>query len=166
MAKALVVDHEKCDGCRRCESACSLKHTGAVNPAPSRIRIDEWERHGVFVPVVCHQCEDAPCIAACPTNSRRRDEATGKTDVDYRRCISCKTCIAVCPFGATSFDPVSKQVITCDLCDGEPQCVKVCETGALSYIDKADIYRKRQVEAASKLFRSTDRGVLVRSART
>ena len=50
MTKALVVDPEKCNGCRLCEKACSLKHYGVEDPERSRIRIDEWE--GFFFPRV------------------------------------------------------------------------------------------------------------------
>ncbi len=149
MTKALVVDPEKCNGCRLCEKACSLKHYGVEDPERSRIRIDEWE--GLFFPRVCHQCEDAPCMTVCPTNSRRRDRKTGMTVVDHKRCIACKTCVAVCPFGACSYDRVTGQVVTCDLCGGDPQCVKVCEPGAVRYVEKGDIYLNRQLEAAGKL---------------
>jgi len=151
MAKALVVDWEKCDGCRKCVTACAVKHTGTEDASGSRIRIEEYQPDRVFLPIVCHQCEDAPCIVACPTMARTRDDETGKTAIDYRRCISCKTCVAVCPFGAASFDPATKRVITCDLCDGEPECVKACRTGAVTYVVKADVPQKKQFEAASRL---------------
>ena len=150
VSRALVVEAEKCNGCRLCVKACSLKHTGSEDPERSRIQIHEFQ--GMFAPVVCQQCEDAPCIAACPTNSRSRDEVTGKTDIDYGRCILCKTCIAVCPFGASRYDKAEKRVVTCDLCDGDPQCVRVCEPGALKYVEKRDINSSKQVEAAEKLF--------------
>jgi Fe-S-cluster-containing hydrogenase component 2 len=151
MAKALVVDWEKCDGCRKCVTACALKHTGTDDPSRSKIRIEEWQPDNVFLPVVCHQCEDAPCMAACPTMARKRDEETGKTAIDYSRCITCKTCVAVCPFGAATFDPATRQVTTCDLCGGEPECVKACPTGAITYVLKADAHQKKMVEAAARL---------------
>lgn len=164
MAKVLVVDYEKCTGCRLCELVCSVKHTGSSNPARSRIRIAKWETEGVVVPVVCHQCQDAPCIAVCPTSSRSRSKELGCTEIDYDRCIGCKTCIAVCPFGATSFDPVTKKVITCDLCDGNPMCVKFCSTGALSYVEETEINKNKQLAAARKLYESVEKAVLSSSA--
>jgi len=33
-------------------------------------------------------------------------------------------CVTACPFGAMSFDSIGKKVIKCDLCDGDPQCVR------------------------------------------
>jgi len=149
MSKALVVESERCDGCGRCVKACALKHAGTEDSERSRIRIEECQ--GVFVPVVCQQCEDAPCIASCPTSSRSRDDITGKTEIDYKRCIVCKTCIAVCPFGASHYDRVEKRVVTCDLCDGNPECVMACDRGAIKYVDKRDINLSKQVEAAEKL---------------
>lgn len=164
MAKALVIDYEKCDGCKKCEVACSRKHTGTDGPAVSRIRVLGWEPDGMFMPVVCHQCEDPPCIAACPTMSRSRDEETGQTTVDYDRCIACKTCVAVCPFGATRYDPISKRIVTCDLCGGDPECVKVCETGAIRCVEKADLNQMSQLEAAMKLRRATEPAYRIRES--
>jgi carbon-monoxide dehydrogenase iron sulfur subunit len=149
MSKALVVEAEKCNGCRLCVKACSQRHDGSDDPARSRIQVDELQ--GVFMPVVCQQCEDAPCMASCPTSSRSRDEETGRTDIDYKRCIACRTCIAVCPFGASRYDKAEKRVVTCDLCDGDHQCVRVCGPGALKYVEKRDIHLSRQLEAAEKL---------------
>jgi Fe-S-cluster-containing hydrogenase component 2 len=53
--------------------------------------------------------------------------------------------VAVCPFGAMSFDAVGKKVIKCDLCDGEPACVSFCDMKALDYVDahRAGASKKR-----------------------
>ncbi len=154
MQKMLVVNYEKCTGCRLCELVCSVKHEGVSNPARARIAVPKWEMKGIMMPMVCRQCEPAPCIAACPTNARSRDEQLGRVVTDYDRCIGCKTCVAVCPFGAVGFDPVVKRVISCDLCDGNPACVEFCATRALEYVDATNINKKRQREAAEKLYES------------
>lgn len=160
MAKMLLIDYEKCTGCRLCEQVCSVKHDGVSNPARSRIHVVKWEMKGINIPVVCSQCESAPCIATCPTNTRSREEGLGRVMVDYDRCIGCKTCIAVCPFGAVSFDPVAHKVISCDLCDGDPQCARFCETGAIRYVEASEINKKRQREAAEKLYQSAQKSAL------
>ena len=157
MAKTLVIDYEKCTGCRLCEMVCSVKHEGVNNPCRSRINIAKWETKGLMVPMVCRQCEDAPCVAACPTNARFRDEEVGRVLVNYDRCIGCKTCVIACPFGAINFDPLAKKVISCDLCDGEPQCARFCETGAIRYIETSAANKDRQREAAEKLYESTQK---------
>ena len=156
-----MIDYEKCTGCRLCELVCSVKHEGVSNPARSRIKIVKWEWEGINVPMVCRQCEEAPCLAVCPTNSRFWDEELGSTAIDYDRCIGCKTCLVVCPFGATGFDPISKKVITCDLCNGDPVCVRFCTTEALRYVDASEINKERQTESARKLYESGQRLVLV-----
>jgi Fe-S-cluster-containing dehydrogenase component len=43
------------------------------------------------------------------------------------------SCVFACPFGATFLDQQTGKVLKCDLCDGDPTCVKVCPTGALSF---------------------------------
>ena len=160
MVKVLTIDYEKCTGCRLCELVCSVKHEGVSNPARSRIRIVKWEWEGIVVPTVCAQCEEAPCITVCTTTARFRDEELGRTIIDYERCIGCKTCIVVFPFVATAFDPITKKVITCDLCDGDPVCVKFCTTGALRYVDASEINKERQIDSARKLYESGQRFVL------
>ncbi len=154
MQKMLVVDYEKCTGCRLCELVCSVKHEAVSNPSRARIHIVKWEMEGIMMPMVCNQCESAPCITACPTNARSRDEESGRIIVNYDRCIGCKTCVVVCPFGAVSFDPIAGKVISCDLCDGDPICANFCETEALQYADASQINKKRQREAAEKLYES------------
>ncbi len=154
MPKVLVVDHEKCTGCRLCELVCSVKHEGVSNPARARININKWEMKGIMIPMVCSQCESAPCVTVCPTNARYRDEEVGCVKVNYDRCIGCRTCVVACPFGAINFDPVAARVISCDLCDGQPVCANFCETGALRYMAASEANKRQQREAAARLYES------------
>ena len=48
------------------------------------------------------------------------------------------------------FDTLAKQVIKCDLCDGEPQCVRFCEPEAIQYVDAATVSDVKQLAAAEK----------------
>jgi len=157
MQKMLIVDDEKCTGCRLCEVVCSAKHDGISNPMKARIHIIKMDNDRIIVPVVCSQCEEAPCIDVCPTNARSLDGQRGMVLVDYDRCIGCKTCLTVCPFGAISFDPEKKRVISCDLCDGEPICVRFCSTQALRYVEATAANRLYQKDAVSRL-RESKRG--------
>jgi Fe-S-cluster-containing hydrogenase component 2 len=43
-------------------------------------------------------------------------------------------CITACPFGVISLHPEKHVAIKCDLCGGDPECVKHCPTGALKYL--------------------------------
>ncbi|HEY42186.1 MAG TPA: 4Fe-4S dicluster domain-containing protein [Dehalococcoidia bacterium] len=151
MAKVLVIDYEKCTGCRLCELVCSVKHEGVSNPARSRIKIVKWEMEGRYVPMSCQQCESAPCQAVCPVKALSRDETLNRVIVDYDACIGCRMCVAVCPFGAVGFDVLGKRIIKCDLCDGVPLCADFCEVGAIQYVDASQQSTTKQVTAADKL---------------
>jgi carbon-monoxide dehydrogenase iron sulfur subunit len=151
MAKALYIDYQKCTGCRLCELVCAVKHDGFSNPTRSRIRVIKWEAEGLYVPMSCQQCEDAPCLNVCPVKAISRDEGLGLVVVDYNVCIGCRSCVVVCPFGAMSFNVIDRKVFKCDLCDGDPQCVRFCEEKAVDFVevDEVSILKKR--EAAQKL---------------
>ncbi len=158
MLKTLIVDAQKCVGCRTCESYCALKHEGTCNPLRARIHVVKWEQEGIFVPVNCRRCEKPACEAVCPKHATHRNYATGAMEVDRTRCIGCLSCVFACPFGATFADPTTGDVLKCDLCDGDPTCAKVCPAGALTFEDLSK-------EAYLKLLASADRiPALVREA--
>ena len=135
MAKLVTVDFEKCTGCLLCELVCSVKHEGVSNPSRSRVKVQKWEWEGLYIPMLCQKCEDDPCRAVCPVKAIARDEALGRLMVNYEVCIGCRACVAVCPFGAMTFDAIGKKVLKCDLCGGEPHCVLFCDVKALDYVD-------------------------------
>lgn len=51
----------------------------------------------------CRRCEDAPCISVCPAEALEKDEE-GIIDRHTNLCISCKSCVTVCPFGTMMTD--------------------------------------------------------------
>jgi carbon-monoxide dehydrogenase iron sulfur subunit len=150
MAKVLMINYEKCTGCRQCELVCSVSHEGVSNPSRSRINVIKWESEGLYIPMTCQQCEDAPCMAICPVKALSRDQALDYVKVDYDVCIGCRSCVAVCPFGAAAFDVIGKKIIKCDLCEGDPQCVRFCDVKAIEYVDADRLNREKKREAAKK----------------
>jgi Fe-S-cluster-containing dehydrogenase component len=130
--KTLIIDPDKCTGCRSCESYCALKHEGLCSPAKGRIHIVKWEQEGIFIPINCMRCQEPACELTCPRRATFRNFATGAMVVDTDRCIGCLSCVFACPFGATFVNTDNGQVLKCDLCDGDPTCVKVCPTGAIT----------------------------------
>jgi carbon-monoxide dehydrogenase iron sulfur subunit len=149
--KVLKISHEKCTGCRLCELVCAVKHHHVSNPSRSRIRVIKWEADGTYVPMACQQCEDAPCVAACPPKALSRSAERGRVELDYDACIGCRTCVSVCPFGAMHFVPAERKVIKCDLCDGDPQCVRFCDVKALEFVGPGDLGLQRGREAAERI---------------
>jgi len=145
MDKLIMINVEKCTGCRLCELMCSLHHEGTVRPSSSRIHSIIWNEEGVCVPVVCSQCDEAPCMGACKYDALWRDPSTGAILVMEDNCIGCKMCMVACPYGCMGYDKDRRTAVKCDLCGGKPVCCDVCPTGALNYIkaEKTSIEKKR-----------------------
>nr|HID58386.1 4Fe-4S dicluster domain-containing protein [Desulfobacterales bacterium] len=141
LEKILVVEPDKCVACRNCELACSFKHGGEFNPMRSRIRSFNYPVTPFPISITCLQCEDAVCEGICPTWAIFRDLATGAIVIDKERCEGCEMCMQVCPFGNIRLDPLEDVAIKCDLCGGDPECVKFCITGALQYVEAKDSVR-------------------------
>ncbi len=151
MDKVLAIEHEKCTGCRLCELVCSVKHDGVSNPARSRIRVMKWESEGLYIPMACRQCDDAPCLNICPVKAISRDKELDFVRVDHDVCIGCRSCVAVCPFGAMGYNSIDSKVIKCDLCHGDPQCVRFCDVKAVNYVSTAQINLNKSREFAKKI---------------
>jgi len=143
MSKLFAVNVERCIACGKCELACSFAHAQEGKPARSRITI---YRRGpeLGTPVVCFQCHDAACVAICPTQALERDPGTGAIMMLRHRCITCRMCVAACPFGNMLWDETHHCVQKCDLCGGDPRCVPFCPTGALQWADATDVVRAPQ----------------------
>jgi len=141
LSKAVVVvDEANCLGCRTCEAVCSLYHEGVVSPELSRILVvKDWTKPNTmdvaFDPVLCEQCVDAPCLQSCPTGALQIDNRTHARVIDPALCIGCHECEKACPFTPPRirFNQAGK-AIKCDLCGGDPQCVRFCHEKALRYI--------------------------------
>jgi anaerobic carbon-monoxide dehydrogenase iron sulfur subunit len=110
---------------------CSLSHEGSVDLERSRIRIKSNSFKGSFIPIICHQCADAPCHGACPESAIEIEAVSGLVSIREERCTGCRACEKACSFHAIRFDPDKKRVFKCDLCRGEPACVNWCPVNAL-----------------------------------
>ncbi len=150
MQKILFVDSEKCTGCRLCEISCSVHHEKVSNTSRARIHVVKWENVGLYVPMICQQCDNPICESVCPMSAVSRDEKTGALLIDSDLCIGCKLCVMLCPLGGVGIDK-NRKILKCDLCDGEPICVEFCVPGALQFIDSNAINLRKKRVAAGKL---------------
>jgi len=131
-AKALHVERRRCTGCNSCVFACSLHHEDVVRPSVARMQV--LRHQGIVdVPIICWHCPDAPCVKSCPTTPIRAIEKDPATNVvkyvDEKICLGakCNKCIEACPPKYLMRHPDTGRPIFCDLCDGDPQCVKACD---------------------------------------
>lgn len=131
MTKVLTIDPAKCTSCRLCEMACSQSHAGAYRPTRSHVRVAIYPEDAIYFPVVCMQCDDAPCAAVCPSAALVRDTKTNAVLVVEDRCVGCRMCALACPFGVISY--WEGKARKCDLCRGDPECVRFCSPRALSF---------------------------------
>lgn len=130
--KFLFALRDQCTGCRACETACSQFHEkGVYRPSVSRIYIRKVQSV-IDIPMICWHCEDAPCVKACPTNPKaivKEKETNIIKYIDDKTCLGgkCNKCIEACPSGYLRRHPDTLWPIFCDLCEGDPQCVKACK---------------------------------------
>ena len=69
---AIVVDLDRCIGCHGCEIACKNENNIALgeywNKVVERGPFGEYpDLEMYFLPTMCQQCQDAPCVNVCPT---------------------------------------------------------------------------------------------------
>lgn len=111
-----------CIGCRKCAEACHKENNHDRATQNSYIRVLEMKKgsldlesgnanysHPVpdpdhfYMPVQCHQCDNAPCIKVCPVEATWKEQ-DGIVVVDYNWCIGCRYCEAACPYHARRFN--------------------------------------------------------------
>lgn len=127
MTKGLKVEKEKCIGCQICMLVCSGSHVGKFNPSESRINVEDvYPEPGEYRFNYCIQCDEHPCVEACPVEAIKLNEGLGIYYVDKETCTACGACVEACPHNGCWLDPTGTYSIKCDLCGGSPQCVEAC----------------------------------------
>ncbi len=148
-SKILICDQSKCTGCRSCQTWCSFHHFAECNPSLATLLVIPFEEKGLFVPVICHHCKDPWCMKQCPTDAIKRDAETNAVVIVAELCTGCRACADSCPFGVIRVNS-DGEVFKCDLCGGQPVCVKNCTRQALKYVKPADAYVDRAIASANK----------------
>ena len=142
-----AIDLRKCIGCHACTIACKSEHEIPVGVNRCWVKTVEKgsfpDTKRFFFPVLCNQCDDAPCVSICPTNTlfKRRD---GIVDFNSDSCIGCRACMAACPYDQLFIDPKTQTAEKCNFCANrvenklQPACVSVCPTECRIFGDLDD----------------------------
>jgi Fe-S-cluster-containing dehydrogenase component len=160
MIKGFLFDASRCVGCYACVIACK-DHNDLHDDSENWRSVEKFE-FGVYsevstlsLSISCMHCSVAVCAEACPVKAIRKTEEDLVT-VDPKKCIGCKTCLTVCPFGAPQIAKGGK-MHKCTFCldpvtgVSEPACARACPFGALHAGPVEELQRISSKGAARKL---------------
>src|SRR3989338_3873897 len=129
--KRLLLDLEKYDARKDEKYSCSYPYH------VSNSGVNALLEYAAFI-YICRQCDEAPCVNSCPKEALEKLPKANLKRYN-NRCISCKSCMLACPFGAIVPQMVPYLSSKCDLCvgrlnpDEKPLCVKRCSNGVIDY---------------------------------
>ncbi len=138
-----------CIGCRLCTVWCKVEHSASRNinkafksGAPETVSCVEVEECGEqSFALQCRQCDEPLCVYGCITGALQKDPETGVVTLNESKCVSCWTCVLMCPNGAVKRDSRGdSRAIKCDMCveRGFPSCVEHCPNDALILVEDGE----------------------------
>ncbi len=142
----MALDVERCIGCHACSVACKVENS--VPLGRFRTKVYYWETgkfpktQRFFLPTLCMQCEDTPCLKACTHDAIERG-ADGIVRVIPDKCDHAGDCEAACPYAAIGCDE-NDVADKCDFCSHrldanmEPACVETCPAEVFHFGDAND----------------------------
>lgn len=122
---------KNCTGCQVCEVVCHRFHENLYGQVYSRIRIESQRKNDephIDKPIVCTLCEK--CVVVCQPGALIIGPE-GHLVLNKKLCDSCGECYIACPLDVIFPDREGKPLF-CDMCLGDPQCVRYCKYDALA----------------------------------
>ena len=137
-----LIDSERCVDCRACIVACKTGHSIELGVAWRRVTTT-WKGSYPNVSfrsqsMACNHCAEPACIKVCPAKAISKRGEDGIVVVDRTKCIGCRACGKVCPYGAPQYGK-DEHMQKCDLCldrvsaGKKRKCVDTCPAGALTF---------------------------------
>jgi phenylglyoxylate dehydrogenase beta subunit len=125
--------------CSACEETCLERRDGDLvgTGVIKAIHAEEVHFHGA---ATCIQCSQPACGEVCPTGAIHKSRTDGTVGIAREKCIGCGLCTLACPYGGIYYDSNKEKATKCDLCEGEPECVKACNYRVLSFLKSRPIY--------------------------
>ena len=142
--KRIYVNEKWCLGCHLCEYNCafansSLREMSDLKGKRIYPRIHVEGEDKITYAVSCRHCEDPICVKSCIAGAISKQD--GVVRIDKTKCVGCRTCILVCPYGALTMG--EDNVMTkCELCTQNgretPACVAGCPNRAIVYEERGE----------------------------
>ncbi len=156
---AFYFDANACSGCKTCQVACKDRNDlppGVLWRRVYEVTGGDWKKQGVAwtqnlyaynISLSCNHCEDPVCLKSCPAKAIAR-QSNGIVQIDATRCMGCRYCEWVCPYGAPQFDEKAGVMTKCNMCvdyvdqGRNPSCVDACPMRAMDFGDYDELVRK------------------------
>jgi len=109
---AMLIDLRRCTACKACTVGCIAEQKSPPGVIYRPVYEEETGKFPSvkrrFTPRPCQQCDEPPCVDACPNKGENKATWKAKNGIvmiNYEKCIGCGRCVIACPYKARTLDP-------------------------------------------------------------